>query len=474
MAARGAFGLFARKPVEEALAAGETSGFRRALGLIDLTSIGIAGIIGAGIFFFLGQEAQSTGPAVMVSLLVAGVAAVLAGFAYAEFASMIPVAGSSYSYAYATLGRLPAFVMGWLVLNAYAVGNMAVAIAWSKFFSPAMADLGAGLPRAITIDPAGGGVLDLPAFLIVVAITLLTLPRIRESTLFNNALVGLKLAIVLLIIVLGVLYIDVDNWAPFSPAGFSGVATSTAVLFFAYFGFDTVAAAAEEAKNPRRDLPLGILLSVGISMVLYILMAAAVTGMTPATEMPDPDVDPPVPAGFRRVGQDWAAGLITLGALVGLATVIYAFHLALSRIVTVMARDGFLPAAFTRLHPGTGTPWVTTLVLGFLTALGAGFLPIRGVLDMAVLATVFVYLLVAGGVIVLKFLRPDLPRKYSTHPILPALAIVLLLGIAFIGIPDALLHLVFWAWVGLGLILYGFYAHRRGPAFTGSASPETA
>lgn len=457
--------LLARKSLEEALAETEKGGFKRALGPLDLTSIGVAAIIGAGIFFFLGDQARTTGPAVMISLLVGGIAAILSAFTYAEFASLLPGSGSAYLYAYAALGRFPAFMLGWIILNAYLVGNSTVAIAWASYLTAGLSAAGLVLPEALTSSTVASGGFNLPAAGIMVLVTLLTLPRIRESTIINNLLVALKLCIVLFIIVFGATLVRPSNWTPFNPAGWQdGILPSAAVLFFAYLGYDTVAATAEESKRPRRDLPLGILLSVGLSMLLYIAMAAVVTGMTAQTSFPADR--PPVAAGFQDRGYPWAFGVITAGAVIGLATVLYAFQIALARILHSMAKDGFLPQRFGRLHEKTGTPWAVTLWTGGLAALLAGVLPVDQVQDMAVLASIVMYIFVAAGVLVLQILRPEAERRFRTHWTVSAAAAVILLAIAILGI-GLRMHLFFLAYVALGLIVYGFYAGKRAKPVAG-------
>lgn len=456
--------LLRRQSLDVALSEAETSGYKRSLGPLDLTSIGVAAIIGAGIFALLGRVARDpTGPAVIVSVVIAGVASILAALAYAELASVLPGSGSAYTYAYAALGEMPAFLMGWLILNAYAVGNMVVAIVWSNNLTKGLAGVGISIPKALQGAPgttADGvaGVFDLPAFLIVLLITGLCLPKVRESTFVNNLLVFFKLGVVLFFIGFGLFLLDPSNWAPFSPGGFSGVMRGAAVIFFAYLGFDVVAATAEEARQPRRDIPIGILGSVLISMTLYILMGAVITGMWPSANL---DPDNPLSVAFDNRGYPWAGGIIILGALVATTTVIFAFQLALGRILQSMARDRFLPARYARLHPATGTPWTANLETGLLTALGAGLLPIEPVADMAVLASIVIYVLVASGVLALKALYPDTPRRFQIHWAFPVAAILLLVLMATLGGLPAKVHLSFLAWVGLGLALYGFYGHRR-------------
>lgn len=450
-------GLFSRLSLEDARAQSEASGLLRALGPVSLTGVGIAAMIGAGIFFLLGQEARGTGPAVVVSLLIAGAATALAALAYAEFASLVPGSGSAYAYAYTGFGRLPAFLMGWLILNGYAIGNAAVAIGWSAFLAVALERLGVSLDEALLGGPSSGGLLNLPAALIMALITGLTLLRVRQSVLVNNALVALKIVIVLFVILFGLQFVRAENYATFSPGGSPAVVGSAAVLFFAYLGFDVVAATGEEARRPRRDLPLGILASVAVATLLYIAMAAVVTGMMPQGAVASSDAV--VAVAFADRGYAWAADIITLGALVALATVLYAFHLGLSRILFAMARDGFLPERWSRLHPRTSVPWEVTLWAGAFTVLAAAFLPLEQVVDTAVLAMIVIYILVAAGVLALKRLRPDAPRSFRVHWSVPAAAVLLLAYLGVVGIAP-LIHAVTLAWVGLGLVLYGFYAHR--------------
>ncbi len=457
--------LFAVKSVEELVAENEAAGLRRTLGPISLTGIGIAGIIGAGIFVFLGEVARDiAGPAVVISILLGALAAVLAAFAFAELATLVPSSGSAYVYAFATLGRFPAFLVGWFILNSYAVGNMVVAAGWSGFFVSGLAQLGLQIPASLTAAPGDGGVLNLPAALVMVVVTMLILPRIGGSTLLNNILVGFKLLVVLLIIGLGVFLINPGNYEPFNPYGSGGIAgqsaplfAGAAVLLFAYLGFDTVAAAGGEARNPRRDLPIGILVSVVVSAILYVGMALVLTGMQPYDTLTG---RAPVAEAFITAGFPWAAAVITIGALAALTTVMFAFQLGVTRILYAMAHDGFLPRFFDRVHERTGTPWRITLMTGAIVIVGAAFVPIGDALDMTVESAIAMYVLVSLGVLILKVTRPDLKRRFSAPWPIPMLAIVVMVAIVAVGFTPVV-HYAFLAWIGLGLLVYGFYAHRR-------------
>lgn len=450
--------LLARKPLEEALAQTERSGYRRALGPWDLTSIGIAAIIGAGIFALLGDTARDhAGPAVLVSILVAGLGSLFAALAYAELASVLPGSGSAYTYVYTALGEAPAFLMGWFILMSYVVGNMTVAIVWSDYFTSGLDQLGGSLPVAVRAAPGAGGLVDVPALLISLLIAALCLPAVRGSVTINNFLVAIKIGVVIFTIALGFFLIRPANYVPFNPHGLPGITSGAALIFFAYLGFDTVSATAEEARAPRRDLPIGIVGSLLASMLLYLLMALVLTGLVPAATLAQ---EAPLAQAFDSRGFPWAGGIITMGALVATTTVLYAFQLALPRILHSMARDGFLPAWAEVLHPEHRTPWTLTILTGVATALGAALIPLGPVADMAVLSALWVYILVCAGVLMLKKLHPETPRKFRTPWAFPALGILVLLGLAVFGV-GLLVQTALAIWAGLGLMIYGFYGHRR-------------
>lgn len=432
------------------------AGYKRSLRLLDLTGIGIAAIIGAGIFVFLGNEAAQTGPAVMVSLAIAGAASVLAAFSYAEAASMVPGSGSAYAFSWTALGRFPAFLTGWLFVNAYAIGNAGVAAGWTTYFSGLLASMGTSLPPAIQAAIGEGGVVNLPAVGMLVLVTVMTVIGIRESAWINNLLVALKLGLVLVVIAAGMAYFDGARWMPFAPGGWPAIVQSTAVMVFAYLGFDTIAAAGAEAKNPRRDLPLGILLSVGICALLYILMAGVLTGLAVPDDLAG---RPRIVAALSHVGQEWAGHVVTLGALVGLITVAYAFQLAMARILQTMAADGFAPRWFAVVSPRTGTPARAAVAVGLFTALFAAFVPLSGLIDMAVEASIAIYVLVSLGILVLRRRDPARRPSYRVPAVFHVAAIALLAAIATLGL-GALIHLLFVGWMALGFMVYGFWGHR--------------
>ncbi len=443
-------GLWARKPMRSV-----ESGYRRILGLVDLSNIGIAAIIGAGIFVFLGQEITTTGPGVIIALVLAGLAATLAALSYAEAAAILPGSGSAYAFSYAVLGNFPAFMVGWLFINGYAIGNAGVGTGWSKFFVSGLSGLGLDLPVALTRAPLDGGIVNLPAVLFFVVITALAMTGMQTSTRVNNVLVVVKVAIVLFVIVVGAFLIKPANWTPFSPAGARGVAGSTAILFFAYMGFDTIAATGAEAKDPKRNLPLAILISLAVCTLLYVLMAGAVTGIATGAQL---GPDAPVADAFTVAGAPWAAGVITAGALVGLATVAYAFHIASARIFQTMAADGFLPPVLARVSRN-GIPVPAAIAVGIVSALAAGFVPLGLLISTAVEANITIFIIVSVGILVIRRLRGK-PDGFHAPAWLHVAAIVALAAVVVFGIWDPRIHVVFVAWLALGFMVFGFWAHR--------------
>lgn len=465
-------GLFWRRNPNDMVADGAARGYRRTLGVIDLTSIGIAGIIGAGIFVVLGLVARDVaGPAVVISIVLAGIAAALTAMTFAEMAAMVPSSGGMYEYTFATMGRLPAFVVGWSVLMGYIVGNFAVAAGWSAFLVlllPIPIGLD-GLAGALTAVPADGGLVNLPAALAMLVVTGLGLLRIRTSTRVNNVLVATKILAVLAVVVVGLMLVNPANWRPFAPFGFAGVLSGAALMLFAYFGFDTVAAAGAEARDPQRSMPLGILGGVGLAGVLYVGMGAVVTGLI---DLQDPNGPAsganaiPLIEGFSFHGVDLMVTVVFAGALVALTTVMYAYVIATARVMETMAADGLLPVALARVSGRTGIPWVATIVTGLAMTIGAGFLR----LDLAVAATVAAsgtaYILVVVGVIVLRRLEPDTARPFRVPLWVAWAAALVLVVIIGRGLSPTILA-VYGAWVGLGLVYYGFRAHRRSVAVAG-------
>src|SRR6202161_1639523 len=412
--------LFRRKPIASLMADADShvGGLKRALGAFDLTLLGIGAIVGAGIFVLTGvAAARLAGPAVTLSFVISGFACAMAALCYAEFAAMIPVAGSAYSYSYATMGELVGWIIGWDLVLEYAVGAAAVAVGWSGYLTVILHGLGIHLPVAITNAPGSvpGAIINLPALLIVMLITYVLYIGISESARINSIIVGIKLIVIAAVIVVGAFFVRPANWSPFAPMGWSGVMKGAAVIFFAYIGFDAVSTAAEEVVEPNRDLPLGILGSLFVCTLLYILVAGVLTGMVPAKGI---DITAPLASAFLQRGMHAISGLISLGAVAGLTSVLLVLMLGQSRVFFAVSRDGLLPPAFSRIHPKYRTPYIPTTLTGIAVGLAAAFLPIDELGEMTSIGTLFAFVLVCIGVWILRHSEPQLKRPFRT-PLVP-------------------------------------------------------
>jgi APA family basic amino acid/polyamine antiporter len=454
---------------------------RRVLGPVELTALGVGAIIGAGIFALVGTAAAGdaarpgAGPALIVSFGLTGLACGFCALCYAELASLVPSAGSAYAYAYRTLGEIVAWIIGWDLILEYAVGNVAVAVAWSGYFTELLGGFGVDLPvwlvtstRTALVSPAlvaaaprllGVPIaFNLPAVAIVATVTAVLFVGVRGSARLNGLLVAFKLAVLLFFIGAGALYVRPENWTPFAPNGWRPILTSGAVIFFAYIGFDAVSTAAEETRRPERDLPRAILASLAICAILYVCVAAVLTGIVPWREL---GVSEPLGLAFRRLHVAWAAYLVDVGAVVSTTAVLLVFQLAQPRIFYAMARDGLLPSGFARVHRRFGTPWVTTLLSGGIVAAAAGFFDIGEAADLTNIGTLFAFALVCAGVLALRRTAPDLHRPFRC----PGSPWIPLFGIASCAILMASLPAITWArfvvWLVLGLSIYLAYGWRH-------------
>ncbi len=499
--------LFARKPMSKLLADIETEEgqhtLARVLGPWNLTSLGIGCIIGAGIFVLTGTAAAHyAGPAIVLSFIFSAISCALAGLCYAEFASMIPRAGSAYTYAYATMGEFFAWIIGWDLVLEYLFGASTVAVGWSGYVVSFLRDFGVVIPPQLTsatgtqliclpdmgwvqssaalmaqatakgLDPATlphvTALFNLPAVIITGIVTVLLVVGIRESARFNNLIVLVKVSVILLFIAFGFFFVKMQNWTPFLPAntgafgdfGWSGVLRGAGVIFFAYIGFDAVSTAAQESKNPQRDMPIGILGSLVICTVLYILVSLVMTGMVKYTQLAVPD---PIAVAVNAGGEKlfWLRPFIKIGAIAGLSSVILVLLLGQTRVFYSMSHDGLLPPGFSKVHPRFRTPHVTTIVTGILAAVVSGTFRIGELGELVSIGTLLAFIIVCVGVLILRWRHPEIPRAFRTPwvPVVPILGVLACLA-QMVGLPG-----VTWMrlliWMGVGFIIYFGYSQRH-------------
>jgi APA family basic amino acid/polyamine antiporter len=483
--------LFTRKPIKRILdeMAGDNR-LHRVLGPVSLSSLGVGAIIGTGIFVLTGVAAHDkAGPALMLSYAFAGVACIFAALCYAEFAAMVPVAGSAYTYAYATLGELAAWIIGWDLILEYAVASATVAHGWSHYFQNLIGIFGMQLPEILRTGPfdydpdsgqlvSTGAFIDLPAVLVAGFVTVILVKGIKESVTFNNAMVAVKLAIVLFVILVGMQHINTANWEPFAPFGYAGISifghvfgqtgnggeplgmmAGSATIFFAYIGFDSVSTHAEEAKNPQRDVPIGIIVSLVLCTLLYIAVSAVITGMVPYDQI---DINAPIPAAFASIGMPWAQLLIAAGALAGITSVLLVLMLSQPRVMLAMARDGLVPKEFfSAVHEKFRTPWKSSILTGVFVALLAGFLPLRVLAELVNIGTLFAFVVVCIAVLVLRKTHPELHRPFKCPwvPVVPIIGIIMCLFLMLSLPAENWLRLVIW--LGIGFVLYFAYGAKH-------------
>jgi basic amino acid/polyamine antiporter, APA family len=461
--------LLKTKSIEQLVGDAESGAkaLKRTLTAMDLTLLGIGAIIGTGIFVLTGTAAANqAGPAIVLSYVLAGLACAFAALCYAEFAAMIPISGSAYTYAYATLGEIFAWMIGWDLILEYAVGSMTVAVGWSGYFQRILAGFGLHLPTWMSAAPAAGvegAIVNLPAIIIVLVISALLVIGVRESARANAVMVAVKMAAILFFIIVGANYVEPANWQPFMPYGFAGVSAAAAVVFFAYIGFDAVSTTAEEAKNPSRDLPIGIIASLVICTALYLIVAGILSGIIPVVQYKDDPqfLNAPVGYALAVMKMDWAAGLVSAGAVAGITSVLLVMLLSQPRIFFAMSRDQLLPPGVSKVHPKYRTPYITTMITGVVVAVVAGFTPINVLGEMTSIGTLFAFVVVCMAVIMLRRQRPDAHRPFKVPGgyLIPVLGVV---SCAYLMVSLTVMTWVrFLVWLDLGMILYWFYGRTH-------------
>ncbi|GGB99879.1 amino acid permease [Pseudoduganella buxea] len=456
--------IFRTKNLDDMVAASrKPGGLKKVLGPFDLILMGIGAIVGTGIFVLTGTGALTAGPALTISFIIAAMACGFAALCYAEFSSTVPVAGSIYTYSYATLGELVAWMIGWDLMLEYGLATSAVSVGWSGYFQSLIAGFGLHLPDALTAAPGAvpGKVtyFNLPALLIMLVLTTMLSWGMRESARLNNIMVAIKVAVVLLFIAVGARHVQPENWQPFMPYGHTGVLSAAALVFFAFIGFDAVTSAAEEVKRPERDLPIGIIGSLAVCTILYVIVSAIMTGIVPYKQFLG--VDHPVSLALKYAGENWVAGFVDLGAILGMTTVILVMAYGQTRVIFAMSRDGLLPKKLSSIHPTHSTPFFATWVVGIVFGLIAALIPLDVLTELINIGTLAAFSLVSIAVIILRKKRPELHRAFRC----PGVPVIPLLAVAFCVVLMSYLSATTWIafgiWLLLGLVIYFGYSRKR-------------
>jgi len=424
----------------------------------DLAALGIGAVLGTGIFVSTGVGAHMAGPAVVLSFIVAAITSGLCALTYAELATMFPVAGSTYTYSYIAFGEVIAWVIGWDLMLEYLVSSAAVASGWSGTFVGLLTSAGVTLPKIITQGPSAGGIIDLPAVIIVLLVTWILFVGIKESAKLNNVIVIIKIGVILLFILLGVFHISVANYRPFAPFGWSGVMAGASIMFFAYIGFDAVSTAAEETINPKRDVPRGLAICLGVVIILYVSVAIVITGMVPFQQISQNNA---IPDALTKFGINWGAAFVGTGAVIGMISTLLVMLYGQIRVFMVMSRDGLLPKIFSKIHPVHKTPTLCTIITGVLAAVMAGLLPLQEIIKLCNIGTLFAFILVSIGVIVLRKTMPDAERKFRV-PWVPLLPILTVLACLYLMVALPLTTWIrFVVWLLIGLAIYFLYGRHH-------------
>lgn len=450
--------IWRKKSFEQMLEGVESSHLKKNLKARDIAALGIGAVVGTGIFVATGEGAHIAGPAVIISFILAAIVACLCGLCYCELATMFPVAGSTYSYTYIAFGEIIALIVGWCLTAEYLVAASAVASGWSGTFIGILKSSGITLPQAIIASPSNGGIVDLPAVLILLILTALLCYGMQESAKVNNIIVGVKIFIILLFLILGVTHINTANYKPFAPFGWGGILAGTSTIFFSYIGFDAIATSAEETENPTRDMPFGLIICLTVVSLLYVSVAVVLTGMVPFREIISENA---VPGALARAGISWGSALVGVGAILGMISTILAVLYGQVRVFMVMSRDGLLPKMFSKIHPKYQTPYLSTIITGVVASIIAGLLPLSVIVQLLSIGTLLSFMLVSLAVIVLRKTMPNFKRKFRCPgvPFTPAITILCCLILL------SKIHRTTWigfiVWLVIGLITYFTYGRKH-------------
>lgn len=450
--------LFRKRTTEDFKRAASESHLMKKLSAFDLAALGIGSVVGTGIFVATGQGSQLAGPAVTISFIVAAITSALCALTYSELATMFPVAGSTYSYSYVAFGEIIAWIIGWDLILEYLVSAAAVASGWSGTLVGILKTYGIDFPTALTSAPTAGGIIDLPAVLITALITWILYLGVSESAKINNIIVGVKIFVILVFIFLGITHIDTANYHPFAPFGINGIMSGAAIIFFAFIGFDAVSTAAEETENPKKDVPLGLAICLVVVIIMYIAVSLVLTGIVPFKSI---NVNDALPGALSHIGISWGSALVGVGAVVGMISTLLVTLYGQVRIFMVMARDGLLPKVFAEVNKKYSTPGLCTIITGIVTAVMAGLLPLSVIMELCNIGTLFAFILVSAGVVVLRRTMPNVERKFKCPgvPYTPALTVVFCLYLM------ASLPLVTWirfgVWMLIGFAIYFAYGFKH-------------
>ncbi|MCE5219744.1 MAG: amino acid permease [Clostridium sp.] len=450
--------IFKKKSVNQILEGAQKTELKKNLKAKDIAAFGIGAVVGVGIFVATGEGAHLAGPAVIISFIIAGIVACLCALCYCELSTMFPVAGSTYSYSYIVFGEIIAMIIGWCLTAEYLVACSAIASGWSGTFVGILKSIGITLPEAFTTSPSKGGLVDLPAILIIALITYILYYGMKESAKINNIIVGIKIAIIIIFVVLGVSHINPSNYQPFAPHGFNGIFAATATIFFSFIGFDAISTAAEEAENASRDIPLGLIICLIVVTILYVSVAFVLTGMVPYQEIISENA---VPGSLARVGINWGSALVGTGAVLGMISTIMVVLYGQVRIFMVMSRDGLLPKLFSKVHSTHKTPYISTIITGSMAAVIAGFLPLDIIVQFLSIGTLLSFIAVSVAVIVLRKTMPNFKRIFKTPgaPFTPAIAVICC--IVLLSRLQMKTWIGFLVWLIIGVLIYVVYGRKH-------------